>query len=148
MVVHLRIDHRWYCWFSIISILLYGRCFGRFLGTERKKSRGCDYRPIFMARNELAAHIFGYDIVRNLIDGKYCILDLNFNANLIIQSIFHVDLDNEGTQQSLWAYLYENGFHSWIPNAHLASLVFSLAHLLLWLGVAALCYFRKFFLKI
>jgi predicted acyltransferase len=67
---------------------------------------------------------------------------------ILLMSIFHVDLDNEGTQQSLWAYLYENGFHSWIPNAHLASLVFSLAHLLLWLGVAALCYFRKFFLKI
>jgi len=71
VVIYIRVDHGWYWRIDIVAMLLFCGCFGRFLRKKRQKSSRCAYRPVYVAWNELASHIFSHDIAGDIADGNF-----------------------------------------------------------------------------
>jgi len=51
-------------------------------------------------------------------------------------------------KSSLWTWLYEKLFESWLVNEYLASLVFALFHVTIWMVVAWYLYKKKIYIKL
>ena len=56
-------------------------------------------------------------------------------------------VDYNGKSVPIQKVIYEEGFHSWLPD-RLASLAFAVAFVLLWYGILAYLYKKKIFLKV
>ncbi len=68
-----------------------------------------------------------------------------FFDNILMANIkFHYD----GHFWSLWGFINEKAFNSWIGNEYVSSLVVSILNLALWLAVAYVLHKKKIFIKL
>lgn len=67
-------------------------------------------------------------------------------GNLLMNNIkFNL---SDGHRYSLWSWINEKMFNSWIKNEYVSSVIVSLLNLALWMLVAWLLYRKKIFIKL
>lgn len=74
-------------------------------------------------------------------------LALYIAAGLLTKTLFLLKIDADGEKQSLYAWIYENIFNSWLPAID-ASFAFAFIYVLVMLLLAWLLYRRNIFLKV
>ena len=56
--------------------------------------------------------------------------------------------ESNGNTQTAWNWLFYYMFQTWISDEYVASLLFSLLHLVLWVAVAGLMFRKKIFISV
>ena len=69
-------------------------------------------------------------------------------SGLFVKTLYGIKLTGaDGNKISVWIWIYKNAFDSWLDPVN-ASLLFAITNILFWLGMMAILYRKRIFIKI